>query len=179
MAITIENIFLTSGMTLGVVCYALIAKWYLIPVLDRYPRETALLPLILLHCFRYVGLAFLVTGVVAADIAPAFALPAGYGDLLAALLALVSVIALRNRWGVAMTLVWIFNVFGTLDLLNALSQGLLHIRAGQLGGAYLIPSLIVPALLVSHFLIFRILLSRTNMTATARQQGSRKRESRS
>jgi hypothetical protein len=169
MVITIENIFLTSGIALGLVCYALIAKWYLVPVLDKYPREIALPPLIFLHCFRYIGLAFLVTGVVAADIAPAFASPAGYGDLLTALLALISVIALRNRWHVAITLVWVFNVVGTLDLLNALFQGLLHIRAGQLGGAYLIPSLIVPALLVSHFLIFRILLGRTKITARARR----------
>ena len=155
-----ENIFLTSSMTLGILAYGLIAKWYIIPALDKHPRSTALLPLILLHCFRYLGLSFLLPGVVSADIALAFTVPAAYGDFLTALLALIAVIALRSHWTVAIPLVWVFNVVGALDLLNALPQGLLNIHAGQLGGAYFIPSLIVPALLVSHFLVFRLLIKR-------------------
>jgi len=143
---------------MGIIAYALIAKSYLIPALDKYPRNTALLPLVFLHCFRYLGLAFLLPGVVSADMAHEFAVPAAYGDFLAALLALISVIALRNNWAVAIPLVWVFNVVGTLDLLNALPHGVLFTHAGQFGGAYIIPSLIVPALLVSHFLIFRLLV---------------------
>ncbi len=114
-----ENIILVSSMILGVVVYGLIAKWYIVPALDMHSRSTALVPLSLLHCFRYLGLSFLLPGVVSADIAP-----------------------------------------GTLDLLNAFPQALLNIHAGQLGGAYLIPSLIVPALLVSHVLVFRLLIKR-------------------
>ncbi len=155
-----ENAILTTSLGLGVIVYSLIAKWYIIPALDKRPRNTALLPLILLHCFRYFGLSFLLPGVVSADIAPAFAVPTAYGDLLTALLALIAVIALRNHWGVALPLVWVFNVVGTLDLLNALPRGLLNIHAGQLGGAYIIPSLILPALLLSHFLVFRLLIKR-------------------
>lgn len=153
-----ENIILTSGMTFGIINYGLIAKWYIIPALDKYPRSTALLPLILLHCFRYFGLSFLLPGVVSADISPAFAVPTAYGDFITSILALIAVIALRGHWSVAIPLVWVFNVVGTLDLMNALPQGLLNIHAGQLGGAYIIPSLIVPALFVSHFLVFRLLV---------------------
>jgi|SRR5712692_9053552 len=157
-----ENIILTSGMALGIVSYGLIARWYIIPVLDKHSLHTALVPLILLHCFRYLGLSFLLPGVVSIHIARAFAVPAAYGDFLTALLALIAVLALRNRWDVAITLVWVFNVVGTLDLLVALPQGILNIHAGQLVGAYFIPSLIVPALLVTHFLVFRLLLKRAD-----------------
>lgn len=153
-----ENLILTSGMAFGIVNYGLIARWYIMPALNKLPRSAALVPLILLHCFRYLGMSFLLTGVVSAELSPAFAVPAAYGDLLAALLALIAVIALRSHWTVAIPLVWIFNIVGTLDLLDALPQGVLNIHAGQLGGAYLIPSLIVPALLVSHFLVFRLLI---------------------
>ncbi len=155
-----ENVILTSSLGLGVIVYSLIARWYIIPALDKHPRNATLQPLILLHCFRYFGLSFLLPGVVSADIAAAFAVPTAYGDLTTSLLALMAVIALRNQWGVALPLVWLFNVVGTVDLLNALPQGLLNIHAGQLGGAYIIPALIVPALLVSHFLVFRLLIKR-------------------
>ena len=157
-----ENIILTSGIAFGIINYGMIAKWYVIPALDKLPGSTALVPLILLHCFRYIGLSFILPGVVSADLSPTFAVPTAYGDLITSLLALVAVTALSNRWTVAIPCVWIFNIVGTLDLLNALPQGLLHIHAGQLGGAYLIPGLIVPALFVSHFLVFRILLKRVD-----------------
>ena len=155
-----ENLLLSSSLTLGVIIYGVIAKWYVIPALDKRARDTALLPLILLHCFRYQGLAFLLPGVVAADLDPAFALPTAYGDLLTALLALGAVFALRNHWGVAIPLVWSFNVVGALDLLNALLLAVLNTHAGQLGGAYYIPAIVVPGLLASHFLVFRTLVKR-------------------
>lgn len=156
-----ENIILTFSLGMGVIVYGLIAKWYIVPVLDKRSRGDAITLLAFIHCFRYLGLSFLLPGVVAADLSPAFALPTAYGDLLTAILALVSVIGLQNHWRIATSLVWVFNTVGTLDLLNALPQGLTRIHAGQLGGAYYIPVIIVPALLVSHFLIFRILLKRS------------------
>lgn len=156
-----ENIILTSSMAFGALNYGLIARWYIIPALDKLPRNTALVPLILLHCFRYIGLSFLLPGVVSTDIAPAFVVPTAYGDFLTSIFALIAVIALRNHWSVALALVWVFNVVGTADLLYALPQGLLNIHAGQLSGAYIIPALIVPALLVSHVLVFRLLMKRS------------------
>ncbi len=97
-------------------------------------------------------------GVVAEDVAPAFAVPAAYGDLTASVLALLAVVALRFRWPIAIPLVWIFNVEGTLDMLYAVSQGLRHVDAGQLGGVVFIPLLIVPLLAVTHVMIFQLLL---------------------
>ena len=75
--------------------------------------------------------------------------------------------ALRSQWSVAIALVWIFNVEGTLDLLNALIQGFRHAPAGDLGAMYFIPAIIVPALLVSHYIIF-VLLTRRGEKAEAR-----------
>jgi hypothetical protein len=54
---------------------------------------------------------------------------------------------------------WIYNIWGTLDLLNAFYQGnAAALQAGQLGAAYFIPTLFVPLLLITHGLAFRILL---------------------
>jgi hypothetical protein len=114
-------------------------------------------PLLILHSFRLIGLAFLVPGVVSADLPPAFAHPAAYGDIIAAILALISLLLLPSAAGVAAG--WIFNLWGLADILNAFYQanhaGLL---AGQLGTAYFLPTLVVPLLLITHGLGFRILL---------------------
>ena len=159
-----EYIIIPLSVALGLTGYGLAARWYIIPALDAHPRTSALITLTLPHVLRYIGLAFLAPGVVAADLPSAFAVPAAYGDLLTAFLALLAVLALRKHWVIAIATVWVFNVVGTVDLLNALLQGLLNIqRVGQLGGAYLIPTLIVPAYLVSHILIFRILFKRASV----------------
>ena len=153
-----DMLLVAVSVALGVVIFSLIARWYVMPALATRPRTDALIPLVLPHAFRYIGLAFLIPGVVAADITPAFAVPAAYGDLLASILALLAAVALRLRLPVAIPLVWIFNVEGFLDALYAVSQGVRYVNAGQLGGVVLIPLLIVPALLVTHVLIFQLLL---------------------
>ena len=57
-----------------------------------------------------------------------------------------------------MPIVWIFNVWGTLDLLNAYYMGVTGTgNPGLLGAAIYIPALYVPLLLVSHVLAFMIL----------------------
>ena len=73
------------------------------------------------------------------------------------MLALLAIVALRREWRAAIPLVWIFNVEGALDLLNALAQGLRYTEDGMLGATYFIPAVVVPALLVSHVMVFVIL----------------------
>jgi hypothetical protein len=143
---------------MGLVSYGLIANWYVMPALRVLPRERALVPLLMVHTFRFIGLAFLIPGVTSQALDPRFAQPAAYGDLLAAVLALVAVFAWRRGWRSATLLTWVFNVEGTLDLLNALTQGARFIEDGMFGATFFIPAVVVPALLVSHVLIFIILL---------------------
>jgi len=155
-----QELMLPASMFLAFITYSLIAKWYVMPRISGLTRERALIPLLLLHSIRFIGLAFLIPGVTSAPLDPRFADPAAYGDLLAALLALVAIVALRKDWRVAISLVWIFNLEGTLDLINAVARGLLYTADGQLGATYFIPAVIVPALLVSHAMIFVLLIRR-------------------
>ncbi len=113
------------------------------------------------HMFRFIGLSFLLPGVVSPSLPPGFARPAAYGDMVAALLAIGAtlVLAANIPWGIAAAS--LFNIWGSADLLNAMYQGskkLSSIGPGALGAAFYIPTLIVPGLLISHVLIFRILL---------------------
>ena len=147
------NLLLPISIVMGLACWGLIARWYLLPWLRSRSLVDALTPLLLLNAFRYVGLAFLIPGVTAQALDPRFAMPAAWGDLAAALLALLALLALRRGWSSAGAAVWIFNVFGFLDLINAVTRGLLYTEDGHLGATYFIPVLIVPALLVVHVLV--------------------------
>lgn len=140
---------------------ALLARWYLAPWLAGMALEDALVPLLIPHAFRYVGLVFLVPGVTAASLPPGFAGPAAWGDVASGLLAILALVALRARWRIAVALVWLFGVFGTADLLYAVARGLAAGAQRDLGAAWYIPTFFVPVLLVTHAMIFtRLLQSR-------------------
>ncbi len=133
------------------------AKWYVTPWLAEKPIHQALIPLIFPHALRHLGLMFLVPGVVAQPLPSFFAYTVAYGDLVSGLLALLSLVALRGGWGLGLPLVWLFNIVGTVDLLNALRQAN---AVPDLGATWYIPTFWVPVLLVTHFMIFARLLRR-------------------
>ncbi|MGA8152350.1 MAG: hypothetical protein WB952_15460 [Terriglobales bacterium] len=149
------------SIAFSLIAWGIVTARYIWPELRVRPRAEALQPLLILHTFRFIGLAFLVSGVVSPDLPSPFAHSAAYGDIIAATLALFSLVLLPRKSGVALS--WIFNLWGSADLLNAFYQanhaGLL---AGQLGATYFIPTLIVPLLLITHGLAFRILLQHGN-----------------
>jgi hypothetical protein len=155
----IEALFGVSVL-MSFVAFGIVTKLYIWPRLSVMRREDALLPLLVPHTFRFVGLSFLVPGVVSPSLSSAFAAPAAYGDLVAAILAVVAILALVARVSWVIPLVWVFNVWGTLDFLYAIYQGQIGvgIGAGSLGAAFFIPTVVVPALLVTHGLIFWLLL---------------------
>jgi hypothetical protein len=147
-----------TGIAFSFIAWGLVTASYIWPELRRQSRADALRPLLLLHCFRFVGLAFLVPGVVSPDLPAAFASPAAYGDLIAAVLAMLALAAgLQTSLGIA--LVWVFNLWGSADLLYAFYQGnRVGLEPGQLGAAYFIVTILVPLLFITHGLVFRLLL---------------------
>ena len=152
------------SVAFGFVAWAVVTVFYIWPELRDRSRVEALRPVLTLHGFRFIGLSFLVPGVVSADLPIAFARDAAYGDVVAAILALLALTALRSKLGIA--LVWVFNIWGSLDLLNAFYvANATGLWAGQLGAAFFIPTAIVPLLLITHALVFRILLKHDGPTA--------------
>lgn len=136
------------------------AKLYVWPRLQSMEKDRALALLVSPHLFlRFIGLSFLVPGVVSVSLPAGFAVPAAYGDLIAGILAIGASIALVRRSAMAHAAVWLFNLWGAADLLFALSQGLrFQLKPGSLGAGYFIVTIFVPALLVVHGLTFGILL---------------------
>ena len=147
------------SIALSFVVWALVAKYYFWPALRIQPWPEGFRPILLLHATRFIGLGFLVPGVVSPDLPIAFAGPAAYGDLIAALLALAALAALEKRIG--LFVLWSFNVWGTGDLLFAFYQGLIGggVEPGLFGAMYFVPTVAVPLLIVTHVLAFRMLLA--------------------
>jgi hypothetical protein len=155
----IEALFGLSVL-MSFVAFGLVTELYIWPRLRILERDDALLPLVVPHTFRFIGLSFLVPGVVSPSLPSAFAVPAAYGDLVAAILAVVATLALSRRASSATLLVWLFNVWGTADLLFAFYQGVFGVQLDpmMLGAAFFIPTAVVPPLLVLHGLIFWFLI---------------------
>jgi hypothetical protein len=155
-----SNALFGLSILMSLIAFGIVTKLYIWPRLRVMRREDALIPLVVLHTFRGLGLSFLIPGVVSPSLSSAFAVPVAYGDLAAAILAVVATLALSARAFWAIPIVWVFNVWGTIDLLHAIYQGQIGVRIdpGSLGAAFYITTVVVPALLVSHGLIFRLLL---------------------
>jgi hypothetical protein len=157
----IDLILLTS-ITFSLVSWSLIMRWYVHPRLKQYSLEQAIEPLLLLHSFRYVGLMFLIPGVTTEILDSRFSEPAAYGDLIAAVLAFIALAAIRLKLSWALAAVWVFNIWGMIDLLNAVARGILFVPNGHFGAAYWIPATLVPVLLVTHVYIFILLVKDIN-----------------
>src|SRR6266704_1442771 len=147
--LSVVGAFLTSSV---------VAYIYVWPAVRAMPRYDALRVLAAFNAFRFLGMNFLVSGFVSPELSLDFANQIGWGDLIAAVLALLSMAALSWRWSIAVPIVWVFNIWGTLDLLNAYYMGVTKIgNPGLFGAGIYIPALYVPLLFVSLVLAFMIL----------------------
>jgi hypothetical protein len=149
---------LTANILFSTLIFWIGARLYLLPRLHELEPRTVLLPILVLHSFRHLGLMFLMPGAVYAGIPSQFAYPAAFGDLLAAVLALIAILAVAMRARSARILVWLFNIEGSLDLVLAIVLATAYDAPLFMGPAYWIPALWVPAFLVTHYIVFVVLL---------------------
>src|SRR5215467_3611978 len=85
---------LTVNLLFSTFVFWVAARIYVFPKLADLKPQNLLVPILLLHAFRHLGLMFLTPGATYAGIPPRFAYPSAFGDLLAALLALIALAAL-------------------------------------------------------------------------------------
>jgi hypothetical protein len=146
-----------------------VANLYVWPALRSLPRTNALRILACLHAFRFLGMNFIVIGFVSPALNSAVANQIALGDFIAAALALFSIAALTRRWAFAIPIVWISNLWGTADLLNAYYKGATQVAGvGLFGAGIYVPALFVPILLTAHVLAFMLLLKRSDVVVQSR-----------
>jgi hypothetical protein len=122
---------------------------------------------------RVNGLMFLMPGLVSPQLPRAFAVPVAYGDLTAAVLALLALACVRYKNAAAVPMLWLFNIVGLLDLIYAnISTFKDHVDPTYLGVSYYLAVLNVPAMVVVHVIIFAYLL-RGSASQTDARLGTR------
>jgi hypothetical protein len=164
-----QNI-LSFNLVFSTVVFWIAARIYVLPKLPQLELRAVLLPILLLHAGRHLGLMFLAPGATYAGMPPQFAYPAALGDLLAALLAMAAIPAVAASSRLARPLVWIFNVEGTLDLIAAITLATTFGAPAFMGAAYWIPAFWVPALLVTHYITFVVLWRTRGSVQSPRQE---------
>jgi hypothetical protein len=143
----------------SVFVFGIIALWYVRPYLTTLSLNSALIPLLFVQAFRYVGMTLLVAGMIDPKLPREFLSSAAYGDLLEAALALASIFALRSNWRFAVPLVWVANTWGFVDLLNAVRSVLVvNLPTFHLSTIWYIYAFFGPLVIVSHLLIFWVLI---------------------
>lgn len=137
----------------------ILTKWYVWPSFTALSRNSALVALLFVHVFRYVGMTVLVTSMIDPQLPREFLFNVAYGDLIAAALSLASIVALRSSWRVALPLVWAANTWGFADLVNGVrSLVQLDVPSFDLSTIWYVYTFYAPVVLVSHVLIFWILI---------------------
>jgi hypothetical protein len=151
-------------LTLNLICTTLVffvaAKIYVLPRLSRVEPKHILVPVLLLHSMRHLGLMFLTPGAVYPGMPPQFAYPAAMGDFATAVLAFVAIPFVLSDFAATKPLLWVFNLFGSIDLITAISLATIYDAPVYMGPSYWIPAFWVPALLVTHYLVF-VMLTRS------------------
>src|SRR5207244_9839183 len=105
---------LPLNVVANAVIFYVAARIYLWPQLSRLRPRQILIPILLLHSTRHLGMMFLTRGATYPGLPSQFAFPAAFGDLITATIAFVSIpIVLRNS-ALAKPAVWFFNIVGPI-----------------------------------------------------------------
>lgn len=174
-----NNVIFLLNVAGIVVAAGVLAGLHIWPRLRTLPDYERFRLLLIPHTFRFVGLSFLLAGVSSEELVKSqFALPAAWGDFTAAVLALLCVVALTRRWSFAIPLVWMMNLWGTLDLIYANVNGGTLDQTGPsaFGATYFIPTVLVPVLFVSHYLMFIILVRRLGALRVSAEGSAEERQ---
>jgi hypothetical protein len=82
---------LTVNLVANTAIFYVAARLYLLPLIPRVRSQQILVPILLLHSMRHLGLMFLTRGATFPGMPPHFAYPAAFGDLITAVLAFTAI----------------------------------------------------------------------------------------
>lgn len=139
----------------GTIAIILGFRYWIQPRISKLSIYEALLPFVFLNTFRYLGLTFMTKEQFYDGFPQDFLTTVGLLDFTTAILAIISFVALKNKWSFSISLVWIFNVVGFGDLITAFPQFFgLKLYDQDLGFIWLMFITYGLAAFLSHIYIF-------------------------
>src|SRR6185312_8991726 len=163
------TVIFDTHLALGYVAWLLCFFAYIWPKLRSMDGVAAQRAIATLHSFRFLGLVFIVPGVVGPDLPAGFGPFAAYCDFATGLLALLALLTVRIRplfW----PLVVAFNLVGAGDILIDYYHGVLlqlPPASGQLAATYAIVIIYVPILMITHVAALYLLMRPQHAAANA------------
>src|SRR5437867_11442209 len=112
---------LALNLIANTVIFYVAARLYLLPLILRVRPQLILVPILLLHSMRHLGLMFLTRGATFPGMPPQFAYPAAFGDLITAVLSSAAILLVLLCSTLATPAVWSSNIFGPIHLLAAIT----------------------------------------------------------
>jgi hypothetical protein len=153
-----QIVFLTH-LILGFIPWLLCFGAYIWPRLKAMDHRDAQWAIAALHGFRFLGLAFLLPGVVGPNLPVGFATFAAYGNFATGTLAMLALLAVRVR-----ALFWLFvvafNLVGVADIAVDFYDSIqvdLPAVAGELGAMYAFLIIYMPLQMITHIAAFYLL----------------------
>ncbi len=141
--------------TAGLITFYFAFKWFVFPKLAKLSIYDALVPMVLIHGLRYLGMVFMVDTQVYDAFPDDLAFTVGIWDYSTSILAIITAFALKNRWKYAIPLAWVFNIFGFTDLIVAFPQVFaIKFYNYDLGTMWWAFTTIGVVNVISHFYIF-------------------------
>ena len=145
--------------TCSAVLFALVARWYISPAVNRLPVRSALVPLFLVHALRYLPSSAFAPGQIDAHVPMSAMSAIAYGDLASAVLAMIAAVVLHYGVSGAIAVAWVVNVVTALDWLYAgFVAASNQLVTYPMGGNWYIINYYVPVIGIIHIMIFARLL---------------------
>jgi hypothetical protein len=154
--IAILNLQYVAALATYIVIYAIyLRSWF-----NAQPFELAVRPLLLLHAFRYLGLALIVPEQIDTSVSMDALQVMAWGDFASGVTALLAAVAVHHRWSTATALVGLFSLVGIGDLI---SVGYIAINAGiffvDMGTMWFLLVLYAPVMLLAQaYIAYRLVL---------------------
>ncbi len=154
-----SNLIILNIQAVMAVCiYILIYRVYLRDWFNARDFGAAVMPLLILHSFRYLGLSLIVTGQVAPEVPKDALQLMAFGDFAAGLTALLAAITLRFSQKNGACMVLLFSVVGIGDMTvvfpTALKAGVFE---SDIGTMWFLLVVYAPTLLLSHiYILYRL-----------------------
>ncbi|HZS46107.1 MAG TPA: hypothetical protein VFC63_13495 [Blastocatellia bacterium] len=150
-----------TAQFLSMIICITVAIWYLLPRLKTRSRADALMMLVWIQVFRYVALQVYSAQKAGYPISDAGRDQLVFGDLGAAILALIALYALRHKLRIAIPFVWLLVIETLFDIVNNVRNGV-HERLFEAanGVTWIVVSFYVPMVIAGTFLTIRELVLR-------------------
>lgn len=149
----------------GIAVFGVAFLRYLRPTMDRWTFNDAVLPLLLLQSFRFLGLTFMVDHQISEAIPQSAAQIIAFGDFSAAALAFITALAVLGRSPLVKPLAVVFTIVGLGDLaaIGPIAIGNAFFEEG-IGAMWLTIGTFAPAIVISHLYILYRLVRPTPVT---------------